>query len=120
MANDTQAAVPEARRGVTSVGVYAVAYTDERGRECTCLCVSFGKDKEGKPGVFVLVDDAEMRSGMKIAATHIRDKVIDYRNTTATGPGVIPDSILPDDDDEDEDVVPVVKKPAPKKKAAKA
>lgn len=54
--------------GVVPAQLMAVAYVDSEGRKSMCLAVQFGKDvNDGGPMVFIMADEEEMKTQLKIA-----------------------------------------------------
>lgn len=56
---------------------FAISHTDDHGRKGVALCVSFGKMKgaDGRPGVFVLLDNDQMQQNLRIASPDIQEAV---------------------------------------------
>ena len=59
--------------GVAPVDVLAVAFTNAEGRKSVALALSFGTDTEdGKPGVYILADEAQMGDQLRIANSVVK------------------------------------------------
>jgi len=76
----TQAAEYSSKRnvveGVAEAKIFAVSWTDSEGQRQMCLALQFGKDTEdGKPGVFILADSADMKSQLRIANPVVKQGV---------------------------------------------
>lgn len=61
---------------VTEAKFFAISLTDDSGRKGTALVVSFGKEKDGRPFVGLLMNNVEMQSSLRIAAKDVREAVI--------------------------------------------
>jgi hypothetical protein len=71
---------------ITQAQVYAVAATDRDGAEENYLVMVFGKDPEGRPGVFVMANPKEMRENLRISSDWFRDQFLKLYPVTEDSP----------------------------------